>query len=248
MLGLVSSPFDVLAAQAIGLGQGVLQLLLDMEGHFQGQRAEAFNGITLHPRQKLFSDENSGFQFYAPGTCNTEMPTRGCQLSTTVQIYVFPRISIDRSPVVKALQRTPKHALRVFLRRKHNKTTTFYVATSVSTLATNPTNLDGKPSLNRTQPSPGFAPTDSRLNQGEARHWSRPDVYVATEQEAFDLVEKHGLILGSKCWSHWLDEFEARICVYQSEDDKNYGRLLSSQGLNTNCVRQSPERRQSAND
>jgi hypothetical protein len=39
-----------------------------------------------------------------------------------------------------------EHALRVFQRTKHNKTTTFYVATSVSTLATNPTNTDGKPS------------------------------------------------------------------------------------------------------
>ena len=43
LLGLVSSSFNVLTAQAIGLGQAVLQLLLDMEGHFQGQRAEAFD-------------------------------------------------------------------------------------------------------------------------------------------------------------------------------------------------------------
>ena len=169
-----------------------------------------------------------------------------------------------------------------------NKVTTFYVATSVSTLATNPTNADGKPSLNRTLPS-----ADSRLNQEEAMHaCSRPNVYVATEQEAFDLVEKQDLMLGSICWSHWLDEFEARVGVYQSEDDKNYGDVLHNRGhlvrpvedkealfaarlnacdlviamhekpdvrpeqyrshfirrLNTSCVRQSPKRRESAND
>lgn len=52
---------------------------------------------------------------------------------------------------------------------------------------------------------------------------SRPHVYFASEKKALDWVEKHGWILRSKCWSYCPDESEARITVYASEDDKNYG-------------------------
>jgi hypothetical protein len=55
---------------------------------------------------------------------------------------------------------------------------------------------------------------------------SRPPVYFATERKAFDWVEKQGWILGSKCWSYWPDESEARITVYASEDDRNYGDIF----------------------
>jgi hypothetical protein len=55
---------------------------------------------------------------------------------------------------------------------------------------------------------------------------SRPPVYFATEKKAFDWVKKQGWILGSKCWSYWPNESEARITVYASEDDKNYGDIF----------------------
>ena len=54
-----------------------------------------------------------------------------------------------------------------------------------------------------------------------ARH-----VCFATEKKAFDWVGKQGWILRSKCWSYCPDESEARITVYASEDDKNYGDTL----------------------
>ncbi len=55
---------------------------------------------------------------------------------------------------------------------------------------------------------------------------SRSPVYFATEGKAFDWVEKQGWIPRSKCWSYFPDESEARITVYASEDDKNYGDIF----------------------
>ena len=59
---------------------------------------------------------------------------------------------------------------------------------------------------------------------------SRPPVYFTTEKKAFDWVEKQGWILGSKCWSYRPDESEARITVYASEEDKNYGDVFDNEG------------------
>jgi hypothetical protein len=59
---------------------------------------------------------------------------------------------------------------------------------------------------------------------------SRPPVYFATEKKAFDWVKEQGWILGSKCWSYWPNASEARITVYASEDDKNYGDIFDHEG------------------
>jgi hypothetical protein len=63
----------------------------------------------------------------------------------------------------------------------------------------------------------------TRAIRFESWDLSRPHVYFATEKKALDWVEKHGWILRSKSWSYCPDESEARITVYASEDDKNYG-------------------------
>ena len=46
----------------------------------------------------------------------------------------------------------------------------------------------------------------------------------------FQTRKKQGWILGSKCWSYWPNASEARITVYASEDDKNYGDIFDHEG------------------
>jgi len=42
LLGFVLGPLDILATQTVGLSQSLLEFLLDVQGHFQSQRANAF--------------------------------------------------------------------------------------------------------------------------------------------------------------------------------------------------------------
>ena len=63
----------------------------------------------------------------------------------------------------------------------------------------------------------------SRAIRFESWDLTQPPVYFATEKKAFDWIEQRGWILRSKCWSYCRDEPEARIAVYVSEDDMNYG-------------------------
>ena len=66
----------------------------------------------------------------------------------------------------------------------------------------------------------------ARAIRFESLDLSRPAVYFATEKKAFDWVEKQGWTLRSKFWSYCPNESEARITVYASEDDKNYGDIF----------------------
>ena len=66
----------------------------------------------------------------------------------------------------------------------------------------------------------------ARAIRFESSDSSRPHVYFGTEKKAFDWVEKQGWTLRSKFWSYCPNESEARITVYASEDDKNYGQIF----------------------
>ena len=66
----------------------------------------------------------------------------------------------------------------------------------------------------------------ARAIRFESWDLSHPPVYFATEKKALDWIEKRGWILRSKCWSYCPDEPEARITVYASEDDMNYGDIF----------------------